>query len=462
MLVFAAAFGMSVLAMMSFTLMQAKLGQAKAVREQALTIAEAGLEYYRWFLAHNPGDTQDGTGAPGPYTHSYDDPESGELGEFTLNITGNGKCGAISSIDIESTGSVEKDTRFKRTVSARYARPSVANYAYIINSNVWAGEDRDIVGPYHSNGGIRMDGTNHSTVTSAIESWLCTSSFGCSPSENKDGVWGAGTGSTLWQYPVPQIDFAGITVDLANMKDLAQNQNGIYLPQVSGGSDRLGYHLILRSDGYLEVYEVTSTQYALSIHIDDVGGGWQRDYHTIATEEWRDTIEIDEDCPIIFVEDKVWLEGTVKGKVTLVAADLESANYDPDLIIEGNIDYSSLDGTDGLTAIAENSVLIPLTTEDELSIRGIFVAQNGYFGRNLYPCWYSPNDKRTKLTMQGSIVSNKRVGTKWSYSTWGCWGQWSGFNDRENSYDRYLATDPPPGTPTVSDDYQFIRWREDE
>ncbi|MEK7451489.1 MAG: hypothetical protein AAB643_01380, partial [Patescibacteria group bacterium] len=42
-------------------------------RSTAFTIAEAGIEYYRWHLAHDSDDYQDGTGQPGPYTHDYYD-----------------------------------------------------------------------------------------------------------------------------------------------------------------------------------------------------------------------------------------------------------------------------------------------------------------------------------------------------------------------------------------------------
>ncbi len=59
-------------------------------RSEAFSIAEAGLEYYRWHLAHFPSDLQNGTGQPGPYTIPYDDPQTGkEIGTYTLNINGN-------------------------------------------------------------------------------------------------------------------------------------------------------------------------------------------------------------------------------------------------------------------------------------------------------------------------------------------------------------------------------------
>jgi len=243
------------------------------------------------------------------------------------------------------------------------------NFSYIINSNVWAGSDRDIVGPYHSNGGIRMDGFNHSVVSSSVEDWLCTSSFGCSPNQTKSGVWGSGSGSALWNYPLPQIDFAGISVDLSNIKNKAQ-LDGIYYGPYGNRNGRDGYHLIFRSDDTVDVYQVTNTWYTWGWHSSDQQ--WHRDYHRIRTENFIGRRIIPEDCPVIFIEDKVWLEGEVSRKVTLAVADLSLYSYNPDLILKDDITYTTSDGSVGLTAIAENSVSIPPQSPDTLNLRGIF------------------------------------------------------------------------------------------
>src|SRR3989344_9411067 len=137
----------------SYTFEQAKYGRALYGREQALAIAEAGLEYYRWFLAHNPNDLTNGTGLPGPYTYTVDDPEGGTLGVASLTVAGNSSCNVIQSIDITSRGTSDTNSAFSRTLFGRYMRRSVAAYSYLLNSNVHAGSDRVITGPYHSNGG---------------------------------------------------------------------------------------------------------------------------------------------------------------------------------------------------------------------------------------------------------------------------------------------------------------------
>jgi len=460
-LVFAAVFMTTTASLIGFIFIQNKLHFAKENREKAIQIAEAGLDYYKWFLSHFPDDFQDGTGNVGPYNHTYNDPEGGEIGTFSLTINENQICEAAYSVDIISEGWAKNDPSLKRKVFGRYARPSVAEYAFIINSSVWAGPDYEITGRYHSNGGVRMDGYNESIVTSSVEEWQCSSTFGCNPTQTKPGIFGEGSGSELWEFPTTPIDFAGITVDLVDMKERAQT-NGIYFNPYGGNSDRRGYHLIFKDNGTIDAYRVTGTSYAMSIHIDDMGGGWKRDYHTIVNEQFIGNYNIPSDCGLIFAESKIWIEGTINGKITVVAANISNPNITPDIILEGNINYTTLDGSDGLTAIAERSVLIPLESPDNMNIRGIFIAQNGYFGRNLYPCWYSPYDHRNSLTTNGSIVSNVRVGTKWGYTGGGCgFEQWSGYSERDNFYDRILATDPPPLTPFTSDDFRFIEWRAD-
>src|SRR3989344_8725241 len=235
-LVFGSVFLMVLGALSSVTLIQNRAQNAATGRVKALALAEAGLEYYRWFLAHNPGDLTNGTGEEGPYVFPYNDPEGGVAGTISLAVTGNSYCGQTpAAIDIVSTGAPDDGSNMTRTVHGRYAQPTVALYSYILNDSVWAGADRIINGPYHSNGGIRMDGTANAPVTSSVETWPCTTTFGCSPTQTKAGVWGAGPNQTLWSFPVPQVDFAGISADFGTLKTVAQSE-GVYLPRFSTGN----------------------------------------------------------------------------------------------------------------------------------------------------------------------------------------------------------------------------------
>lgn len=438
-----------------FIFVQHKFQISKVERERALGIAEAGVNYYKWFLSHYPDDLTDGTGLPGPYEHEYSDPESGAIGKFSLDISGVAQCGQYSAVDIESTGWTDEEPTLTRKVRVRYARPSVAEYSYIINDNVWAGADRQISGKYHSNGGIRMDGINDSLVTSAKDTWQCTPSFGCSsPYENKAGVFGDGVGGILglWQFPVEPIDFDGLSLNLAQMKSLAQDY-GIYLQKPTSGK---GYHFIFKSDGSFDVYRVMSVDAVRGYSTEE---GWHWDYHVIKKESFLQNYSVPPECGLIFVEADLWVEGVVNGKTTVVSANLVNPNKDTDVILNNNITYSSSDGSDGLLMIGENDVLIPLYSPDQMELKGIFMAQKGHFGRNYYSCWDYPADcKKDSLEMNGSVVSNGRVGTRWSCSGAYC----SGYENRTNSYDRKLMVDPPPLTPFADDEYGFVKWAETE
>ncbi len=459
-IVFGAVFLLVLGGLSSYILSQNRLQTKTTGDSKAFAIAEAGLSYYHWFLQHNPGDITHGTGVAGPYVIAYNDPEGGVVGNMTLAITGNTACGETTSIDIRSTGTVTDGSGGARTVVGRYAQPTVATYAYVLNDSVWAGADRTINGPYHSNGGIRMDGTANAPVTSSLTSWLCTSSFGCSPNQTKAGVWGAGPNQTLWSYPTPQIDFAGIAADFTALKTMAQAQ-GIYLPRYSTGNSNgaaywRGYHLIFNANGTVTVRRVTATTQRDVVPVNSSDADWDRAH--IQNETNYNTYAIPPGCGLIFVEDNVWVEGTVPSKVTLIAANVTTTGVEPNAYLKNNITYGTTDGTDGLTLIAEHNVLVTPDSPNNMTLNGIFIAQGGAFGRNLYDCPSSYEPKNT-LTILGTTVSNKRTGTRWVN---GCGnGDDAGYQTRVDAFDRKLATDPPPFTPIVSSDYEFVDWREE-
>lgn len=461
-LVFGAVFFVIIVASVGFVITQSQVQNARLNKEQSLEIAEAGLNYYKWYLAHYPDDTTNGTGLPGPYVHTYDDPETGTIGEFSLEVASSTACGEVYAIDINSTGYTSDRPSSTRTVYGRYARPTVSEYAYIINSNVWAGSDRTIIGPYHSNGVIRMDGTNNSTVTSGQEDWVCDGSLPCTPYSNGttlDGVYGDGPNFDLWSFPAPPINFTGLTVDLAQMQDKAENSGGIYLPP----SGNYGYRLDFQSDGTFDVYVVDGTYSYWGYSSSD---DWQTERYAISSDTFLATYTIPSACQIVFVEDDVWLEGEINQKVSVAAADVDTTGIDPSMVLNGNITYTNEDA--GLLAVAQENVVVGLVVPDDMTLEGIFVAQNGSFGRNYYKTtdWQDVLDIhdsyvcRNSLTINGTIVSNGRVGTKWTGSYCGTYS--SGFDTRYNSYDRDLVSDPPPLTPEVSDTYEFIEWREVE
>src|SRR3990167_7244240 len=168
-MVFAAIVVIIIGALSSFAATTIKSGRINYNREQAFQAAEAGIDYYRWHLAHAPADYQDGTGAPGPYVHELKDKNGDTVGQFSLDITAPPIGSTI--VLIKSTGSAQLDPTYLRKISSSVAKPSIAEYAVAGNNAMRFGVGTEIFGPVHVNGGIRFDGLAHNLVTSGATTY---------------------------------------------------------------------------------------------------------------------------------------------------------------------------------------------------------------------------------------------------------------------------------------------------
>lgn len=458
-LVFGTIFLLLLSGLLGFILLQLRQSAQRIAWNEAFQITEAGINYYRWCLNNGIEDNC-------PLEKEYQDLTGNPIGKFSLNVTSTASCGEISQRTITSRGWTYKFPQLDRQIKVNYARKSVAEYAYLLNDNVWAGADREIRGLYHSNGGIRMDGENQSLVTSGQESWLCTSSFGCKYWSCPSGCSREGSACRcpgvftttknsnpdLFEFPVPSFDFTGITVDLAQIKDITDEypQEYYWPPVTNLNPQGRGYHLIFKNNGTFEVRIITDLD-GIQAYSPEEGDHWE---YSIINEEYSyGTFAINPGCSLIFVEDNLWLEGEVKGKVTIASANLLNPNLDTDVWLRGNINYTTLDGSDGLGVIGERNVLITPDSPNNMELRGIFIAQKGRFGRNLY--W---GNIRESLEIKGSIVSNGRVGTQWISGSQVV----SGYLRRENSIDPNLIYAPPPFVPRTTSDFNLVGWEEIE
>src|SRR4051794_13326782 len=102
-LVFGAIFLTITSSFIGFILTQYRAQVINYNKERSLDIAEAGLNNYKWFLAHYPGNVTYGTTTPGPYKGVYSDPEDGPIGEYSLQIASSTACGSVYAVDITST-----------------------------------------------------------------------------------------------------------------------------------------------------------------------------------------------------------------------------------------------------------------------------------------------------------------------------------------------------------------------
>ncbi len=148
----------------------------KVANVQALHIAEAGVDYYRWVLYHahqeycnhetcKPGPTY---GPYGPY--AYTDFDGTITGYYELYITPP-QINGSTIVDIKSVGWEAKHPAITRTIEVRCGIPSWSSFSTLANSAIRFGTGTEVFGPIFDNQGIRFDGLAHNTVTSAATTY---------------------------------------------------------------------------------------------------------------------------------------------------------------------------------------------------------------------------------------------------------------------------------------------------
>lgn len=443
-LVFGTIFLMLLASLLGFILLQQRQSLQKVAWNEALNLAEAGINYSRWHINHAEDDFNFGGTKP------YED-----IGQFQLEITSSTGCS--SGVEIVSTGYTSDFSNVKRKIQVKDTKPALAKYAFLTNSNVWFGEDETLKGPFHSNGGIRMDGKQNSLSTSAKTTYICGAEHGCSPPQEKPGIWGQGGGQSqgLWQFPVPAVDFDKILQDLAILKAAAQS-SGVYITQPTDH----GYHIRFKVNpddtGAIDVFRVKTVKQ--KVYGWD-GEKWVYESNDIDSEELFASYSLPQNCAPIFVENKVWVDGIVKGKAVLVAAVLpEQPNKMKNIIINGNIDYA--DSSSVLGLIAQKDILIPLYSPDNLEIKAALLAQKGHVFRYYYPKWSSEPYKtyaiRNLIRTFGSIITN----IIWTFTWVDSYGNVvSGYRTTDMNYDSSLTYNPPPYFPTAGE-YEIVGWEE--
>jgi type II secretory pathway pseudopilin PulG len=430
--------------------------QTLTEREQALQIAEAGIEYYRWHLAHAPLDYQDGTGASGPYVHDVTDENGNVIGEYSLNITPPPPGSTL--VIIRSTGTYASST-VSRTIEAELSIPSITAFAVVANDELYFSQGTEIFGPIHSNGGIRFDGLAHNLVTSAKSSYNDTTNSG-------DFVYGVYTTVTPEdpqpptavparsdvfmagrQFPVPAVDFGGLTHDLAKLKTDAQT-GGLYIP--SSGAQ--GYHVILKTNDTFDLYKVRSLTPPENARCKNENqGGWGT--WSVSNEQFVANYPFPANG-IVFLEDHLWINGTIDTARLTVAVGRfpEGPGQYRNVVINNDVLYAHHDGRETLGIVSQGDIDIGLNSEDDLRIDAALVAKSGRAARYYYSENCGVGHQRSILTLYGMIASNGYFGFAYTDGT--------GYAARKFIYDINLLFNPPPGFPRTSNQYVVNAWRE--
>ncbi|MFZ2299950.1 MAG: pilus assembly PilX N-terminal domain-containing protein [Candidatus Moraniibacteriota bacterium] len=451
-------------AILGFVTAQTKYALRVHAREEALQIAEAGIHFYQWYLAH----TTDGRttqqlqtfwnsgsayGVGTDYEAEYLDPSGGAVGKYRITVTP--PVLGSTMVTVRSVGWLYRYPDDIRTIEVRFRRPSWSEYVVLANAITRFGAGTETFGRIHSNYGIRFDGLAHNLVTSSVASYNDPDHVG----NDELGVHthvnappGSGVNDSFRpaeaagvavparpdvfeggrQLSAATVDFNGVLGDLSYMKSVA-------VAGTSGSkyfdNAHQGRHIILKADGNYDIRTVQSFNSSTN-EINNYSGAWAT--YPIPNEG------------VIFVENHVWLEGTINGKrTTIVAANLLSSAL-KDVYIGQDIRYTNYDCTDILGIIGQSDVMIYENSDTDLRIDGALLAQTDRVGRPNY----GQSDHKDVITIYGAIASNKRYGFAWTNGT----QNW-GYTTRNLYYDNNLLYCPPPYFP-VGTQYEMDLWEE--
>lgn len=426
--------------------------------EQAVEIAEAGINYYEWHLAYAPQDFEDGTGHAGPYTHPYYNKDGTQIGQFTLTITPPPTGSTI--VTISSAGAVVADGSVKKVIQVRLGIPSFAQYAWVLNASTTFGSTAQVYGVIDSNNGLyfQTGAVAHNLVESGLNTFsglttcngsstqwaVYTDGDNCPPaalSTSTSNVFLAGR-----VLGVPAVDFTGITEDLATIKSDAQ-ASGTYF----ASSSVLGYDLFLQSTTY-SLYKVTALTTAPNgCTNSDNQSGWGT--WSIKTESLSATGTIPQNGNMFF-EDNLWVRGQVNNRRVTIASGRFPASQSTysNITVNSSTIYTNFNGSDTIALIAQNNVNVGLVSDNNLTIDAALIAQNGRIGRYYYSANCGSNDVRSSLTTFGILASNQQSGF--------AYGDGTGFQARTYNYDANLLYSPPPSFPLTTDSYSLISWNE--
>lgn len=509
--------------LMNWSLTEHKNAVRKVKKNQSLQVAEAGVNYYKWHLAHNDADFKDGNdwccdedplltfddcaNLCGPYEHEYKDYNGDVIGRFSLLIIPPEVGSTVTAI--ESIGYAYGNDAVQKKVTSLVGKRSLAEYSFLTNAPIWIGAGESTSGPLHSNGGIRFDDIATAEVTSAVESYNCAGT-GHSCTGVKPGIWGAGGPTTFWRPlsepiitspsggsvfnivvpPAPAIDYNLFSVSLANIKTEAI-ANGLYFGDNSGicgdgicgkvnennalcpadclascgngvcnaGETNItcakdcplaGFLIKFNSNATVGIYSVNSLKAQVK-YWNYPNWKWE------AEEIQNKTLLGNYGMPangLIFIEDDVWVEGTVNGKVTIGAAifPIDTNNY-ARIRINNNVQYIARDGNYVLGLMAQGDILVPRYAPANLTIDATLLSQNGH----VYFRYYSSYLVKNNIEVYGGVITN--LFWTWSYVN-GSGVVVSGYNTTNTIYNNNLTFAPPPYFPT-SENFEVLSWREE-
>ncbi|HEX8974375.1 MAG TPA: pilus assembly PilX N-terminal domain-containing protein [Patescibacteria group bacterium] len=474
----AVAYALSVIFMVALiilSIVQYIVGQARgsfheANDQQAFRVAEAGANFYRWYLAHETDgksaqQIQDFWGSTNPYPYGLepDNPYQGDfrdqqgnlVGHYTIKVGLSDPSSTIATADI--IGWTFKDTSDKKKIRVRFRRPAWSDYAVLTNAYSHFDANWNIKGKVMSNTGVHFDGVANNVVSAGLSSYydpdtgatepgVWTSWLNAFNTNQNLPVFGGGTA-----FPVTQKDFTGVAIDMNMMQSQAQQPNGTTINNCSStgcyfSNQSLGRHIVLSSNGTFTITTVTSIT---------------NNSNSIKTENSSATYNIPGNG-IIFVNGNVWVEGTINSKrVTLVAANMPANGTNANIYIgSNNLKYTNLSSEEVIGLIAQGNIEFSTNGPSDLVIDAALLAQNGGIVKKDYNpncCGSGCEAQKNSLGIFGSVASNQSLVFT---VTKACNNSKAvGFQSKQITYDNNLLNYPPPYFPTDAT-YAVDDWKQ--
>jgi hypothetical protein len=471
-----------VMGAINLALLQQKLNIRKIARAQALHIAEAGVNYYRWLLYHEHEEFCNNEAckpAPdyGPYgPYAYTDSAGGTItGYYNLYITPPAMNGS-TVVKVVSEGWTAEYPNVKRRVEVRCGIASWTTYATLVNTLYADGDTifsygagSEVYGPVHANNTcIRNNGIAHHLMTSSKE--YCP-----------NNEWGVYTDSdpsyptpiTLPEEPnflggrdygphIPIVSFdVGVGGEYLNkIFAKATSSDGILIdPRAAADSHSVaayrnciaancddGFHITFKADNKFDVRMVSARTGTSN--------------YSIQTQSSATEFMVPANG-VIFVMHNVWVDGQLNyasGTRATIYAFKDPINNAPpgdcetppdinmddvdmaDIIISDNLRYHNYEGLDSLGLVAQRHVTFADTCSNDLRVDAALLAR---WGKR-----FSPNfSNKYRAWIYGQTASNCKPSMS------------DGFDNRVYEYDYNLTFSPPPHYPS-SGQYTFISWKE--
>lgn len=491
-LIIIAAISILLVSVVQFVASQIKYASYIEAKERSFHIAEGGIYFYRWYLAHEiEGKNQQeienfwdsiplGFGEGNSYVKDYLSNNYTKIGESLISADFSSP-GDYNIIEVVSTGSTVEKPDITRTVKATLRRSIWSDFAVISDAPVCFDKYWMINGKVMGNEGVHFNGVGSNIVMAGVlsyndtnplhsvyngkdgvwTSWAYDAGYGCNYNTEKSScVFMAGT-----KFPVPKKDFTGVTAYMQTIRTEARGPEGAITNDCTGtgcyfDNTAEGWRIILKSGDTFDVCPVESywTNNGTNHHYPKKykkisGSGTCNDCSGQCLANF--TIP---DKGVIFVEDNIWLEGTVNRKrVSIVAASISDPASNANIFIMNNVKYTNFNGDDSLGILAEGDVEILKNTPNNLEIDGAILAQNGAVTKPEYNpecCGIGCIDNKNYIDIYGCVITKN--GLNFSLHKESCPGLDLA---RTITYDNNLYLYPPPFFPADSFYYVDL-WEE--